>query len=180
MLDPFFEEKGYATSSEFSRFCAPTVPLARLKTRIFTRSDKFEIPVEISHYGQAPITAAASWKITDAAGRTLAGGNFDEREIPLGRSTRLGTITADPSKFPVPSACRLEVSGPGFANDWNFWVYPDPAAPPGPSNVEIHTAWPAARKSLAPASGCSFSPTPQTSRGTARRSTASRCSGTAR
>ncbi|MEO7101416.1 MAG: discoidin domain-containing protein [Luteolibacter sp.] len=149
LLDPFFEEKGYASAKEFSRFCSPTVPLARLRTRIFSSSDKFEIPVEISHYGKVSIKAAAVWKITDATGKTLIDGKFDEREIPLGKGTALGTITADLSQFPFPCACRLEVSGPGFANDWNFWVYPSAQKSTMPENVEIHTTWAAAEKSLA-------------------------------
>lgn len=160
LLDPFFEEKGYANAKEFSRFCAPTVPLARLKTPVFTSNDKFEIPVEISHYGQTPIKAAATWKITDAAGTTITEGKFDEREIPLGRSTPLGTITEDLSKFPSPSACRLEVSGPGLANDWNFWVFPSTAPPPDPDNVEIHTTWPAAENALAAGKRVLFLPRP--------------------
>ena len=160
LLDPFFEEKGYATAKEFSRFCAPTVPLARLKTRIFTSSDKFEIPVEISHYGQAPIKTAAVWKITDAAGKTLIEGKFDKREIPLGKGTALGTVTADLSTFPAPCACRLEVSGPGFANDWNFWVYPAAVESTTPANVEIHTTWPDAEKALAAGRRVLFLPRP--------------------
>ena len=160
LLDPFFEEKGYATAKQFSRFCAATVPLARLKTRIFTSTDKFEIPVEISHYGQAPIKAASLWKITDAAGKVITEGKFDEREIPLGRGTALGTVTADLSKFPAPCVCRLEVSGPGFANDWNFWVYPATTEPAPPANVEIHTAWAAAEMALAAGKRVLFLPRP--------------------
>ena len=160
LLDPFFEEKGYATAKDFSRFCAPTVPLARLKTRVFTASDKFEIPVEISHYGLAPIKTAALWKITDAAGKVITEGKFAERDIPLGKGTVLGTVQADLSKFPAPCACRLEVSGPGFANDWNFWVYPSSAQPTTPDSVEIHTAWSAAEKALAAGKRVLFLPRP--------------------
>lgn len=160
LLDPFFEEKGYATAKEFSRFCAPTVPLARLKTRVFTSSDKFEIPVEISHYGKAPIQTAAVWKITDASGKLLAEGAFPAREIPLGRGTQLGTVVADLTKFPSPSACRLEVSGPGFANDWNFWVYPAAAEAAAPASVEIATHWPAAQAALAAGKRVLFLPRP--------------------
>jgi beta-galactosidase len=149
MLDPFFEEKGYATAREFSRFCAPTVPLARLRTRLFSINDKFEIPVEISHYGKAPIQTAAAWKISDSSGKILLEGRFDERAVPLGKGTVLGTIKADLSKFPAPCACRLEVSGPEFANDWKFWVYPAAGAPTTPGNVEILRDWPAAEKALA-------------------------------
>ncbi len=149
LLDPFFEEKGYASAADFRKFCSPTVPLARLQSRVFTIADKFEIPVEISHYGQTPIKTAALWKIRDATGKTIVEGKFDEREIPLGKGTALGIVSADLSKFPTPSACHLEVSGPGFSNDWNFWVYPTEAARDAPANVEIHTTWPDAEKALA-------------------------------
>ena len=36
VLDPFWEEKGYITAKEYSRFCNATVPLARLSKRVFT------------------------------------------------------------------------------------------------------------------------------------------------
>ncbi|MEO5712946.1 MAG: discoidin domain-containing protein [Luteolibacter sp.] len=148
LLDPFFEEKGYATAADFRKFCSPTVPLARLKARVFTSTDQFEIPVEISHYGPTPIKTVAVWKITDAAGKVITEGKFEEREIPLGKGTPLGTVTADLSKFPTPCACRLEVSGSGFANDWNFWVYPAETASGAPATVEIHTTWPDAERAL--------------------------------
>ena len=40
VLDPFWEEKGYVTTQEFSRFCNSTVPLARLNRRGFTANER--------------------------------------------------------------------------------------------------------------------------------------------
>ena len=34
VLDPFWDEKGYVTAEEYSRFCNATVPLARLAKRV--------------------------------------------------------------------------------------------------------------------------------------------------
>lgn len=149
LLDPFWEEKGYVTAAEFRKFCAATVPLARFRTRVFTDRDKFEIPVEISHYGQSPIKAAARWKILGAGGKLLLEGTFEEKEILLGKGTVLGTVNADLSKIMAPARCRLEVSGPGFLNDWNFWVYPAAGEPDAPVGVEIHREWTLAAKALA-------------------------------
>ena len=42
LLDAFWEPKGYATPEEFKEFCNTTVPLARLRQRIFTTADAFE------------------------------------------------------------------------------------------------------------------------------------------
>ncbi|MFT4177129.1 MAG: discoidin domain-containing protein [Luteolibacter sp.] len=158
LLDPFFEEKGYVTAKEFLRFCSETIPLARLEKRVFTVDDRFEVPVEISHYGKEPIEAAATWKITDAAGKTLVSGEFEKREIPLGKGTQLGTVTVDLAKLPAPSSYRLEVSGPGFANDWNFWVYPKAGEVETPETVEIHTRWADAEKALAEGKRVLFRP----------------------
>ncbi len=59
LLDAFWEPKSCATAAEFRRFCGPTVPLARLTRRVFTPADPFEAPVEIAHYGPAPLTNAS-------------------------------------------------------------------------------------------------------------------------
>ncbi len=150
LLDPFFEEKGYARAEDFKRFCAPTVPLARLRQRVFTDRDKLEIPVEIYHYGQAPLKQVATrWTVKDAAGKLLASGDFAKRTIPLGKGTPLGTVKLDLSKFPSPSACRLEVVGDGFANSWNFWVNPDSREVTLPNGVRMTSSWPDAEKALA-------------------------------
>ena len=57
VVDAFWKPKSYVTARQFSRFCGPTVPLARMHNHVFRNSDIFDVDVEIAHYGPAPLTA---------------------------------------------------------------------------------------------------------------------------
>ena len=141
LLDAFWEPKGYATADEFKQFCNTTVPLARLRQRVFTTADAFEVDVELAHFGAEPIeNAMAVWRIASTQGE------WAPRTIPIGKNFPLGKISVDLSKFEAreyklvvtvaPASFfspvdRKIVPGPGvvrgvtyFENDWNFWVYP--------------------------------------------------------
>ena len=144
LLDAFWEPKGYATADEFKQFCNTTVPLARLRQRVFTTADAFEVDVELAHFGAEPIeNAMAVWRIAGP----MAQGEWEPRTIPIGKNFPLGKISVDLSKFQAPGEYKLVVTvapasffspvdrkivpGPGvvrgvtyFENDWNFWVYP--------------------------------------------------------
>jgi hypothetical protein len=39
VLDPFWQPKGYITAAEYSRFCGPVVPFARMKKLVFTSDE---------------------------------------------------------------------------------------------------------------------------------------------
>jgi beta-galactosidase len=101
ILDPFWEEKGYATAKEFRRFNSETVPLARLYKRTFKADEKFEVDVEIAHFGEKPLeNAVPYWKILDEKGRVIQSAELmTERTIPIGKNITLGKITADLKKL---------------------------------------------------------------------------------
>ena len=144
LLDPFWDPKVYVTADEFRKFSNATVPLARLRSRIFTLADTFEVDVELAHYGPEPIERGlAVWKI---AGTSFKG-EWSARTIPIGKNFPLGKISVDLSKLRAPAELELQVTvgpeslfhpvtrqiieGPNairgvtyFENDWNFWVYP--------------------------------------------------------
>ncbi|HEU4391445.1 MAG TPA: glycoside hydrolase family 2 TIM barrel-domain containing protein, partial [Blastocatellia bacterium] len=127
LLDAFWEPKNYVAAREFRRFCNTTVPLARLKTRVFTAADRFEADVEVAHYGAEPIlNAAAIWRIVDAGGSIIANGDWPARTIPVGKNIALGKVMVDLSKLTAPGSYKLIVGieGTEFENDWTFWVYP--------------------------------------------------------
>jgi len=152
LLDPFWEEKGYVTAPEWRRFCAPTVPLARLTQRVFTTADKLEAAVDVAHYGAQPLRDAAfAWEIRDGADRTLARGDWPMRTLPIGRSRLEGAIAFDLAGVKAPQACRLIVrGGVKIENDWRFWVYPAAQGQVSePSGVKVTRSWQEAEKSLA-------------------------------
>ena len=139
VLDPFWESKGYITPAEFRRFCNSTVPLARLRKRIFTTEEKLEADIEAAHFGPEPLLdASVSWELREDGGSTVEAGKLRNHDLPLGNGILLGSISLDLNKVPAPARYRLAVKiGPGsyvaahsrhkppaFENDWDVWVYP--------------------------------------------------------
>jgi hypothetical protein len=123
------------------------VPLARLRQRVFTTADTFDVDVEIAHYGAKPLeNVKGVWHFS--AGGVEFQGEWEPKTIPIGKNISLGKISIDLSRLKlVPSEGKLVVTvgptsffgainrriipGPGvvrgvtyFENDWNFWVYP--------------------------------------------------------
>jgi hypothetical protein len=144
MLDAFWEPKSYIKEEDFVVFCNATVPLARLRQRVFTTTDTLDVDIELAHYGPEPIEKGmAVWKIPNTRFR----GQWEPRTIPIGKNYSFGKITADLSKVFAPQEYKLVVTvapesffspvsreivpGPKvkrgvtyFENEWKFWVYP--------------------------------------------------------
>ena len=144
LLDPFWESKVYVTAEEFKKFSNATVPLARLRQRVFTTADVLDVDVEVAHYGPEPIERGLGvWKI---AGTSFKG-EWAARTIPIGKNFPLGKITVDLFKLLAPGEYKLVVTvAPEslfnpvtrnivegekavrgvtyFENEWNFFVYP--------------------------------------------------------
>ena len=78
VLDAFWEEKGYISPEEYSRFCNATVPLARLSKLIFTNNDTLKASVEVAHYGSSPLqNATTGWTLRDTEGNILQSGQWN-------------------------------------------------------------------------------------------------------
>jgi hypothetical protein len=163
LLDAFWESKGYAAPEEFRRFCNATVPLARLKSRVFTTADAFDVDVEIAHYGDAPIAnAVPMWRIVDDRGRAVAGEQWPARTIPRGKNIALGKVTADLSKLKAPQACELVVSlkDTTIENSWNFWLYPARVDGSTAKDVLVTGSWDEAEAKLTAGGKVLFLPRP--------------------
>ena len=123
VLDAFWEEKGYITAAEYKRFCSETVPLARMKKRVFTNKEPFFADIEVAHFGANTLSdVTPKWQIKDAKGNVVKKGELSQTNIGWG-NVQLGTIEYP---FETNSAAQynLEVEVNGFANDWDFWVFP--------------------------------------------------------
>jgi len=161
LLDPFWQSKGYTTPEEFKTFCNQVVPLARLKQRVFTTADKFNVPLEAANFSAGPLTnALVTWAIRDGNGKIVQQGTNGSGDIPLGKGFSLGTISADLSSLAAPAQYQLEVSivqppkrffrwHAQFKNDWNFWLYPARIPNVASANVLITSSWSEAAKRLA-------------------------------
>ena len=88
VLDPFWDSKGYVTPAEYHRFCGATVPLARLPKRVFTADEPAEIPLELVHFGPAPLTNVwPVFKLVADNGRDVLPGPHWPARYPPRRST---------------------------------------------------------------------------------------------
>ncbi|MBI5396625.1 MAG: discoidin domain-containing protein [Verrucomicrobia bacterium] len=115
VLDPFWEEKGYVTSAEYSRFCNATVPLARLGKRVFTTDEKLETDIEVAHFGRAPLeNAVTTWKLVNDDGKVVASGELSAKTIPVNNGTALGSVSVELKNVPAPALYKLVVSVEGF------------------------------------------------------------------
>lgn len=129
VLDPFWDDKGYVTSTEYRRFCAPTVPLARMHSRVAVSGAPFPFTVDVAHFGRAAIEEAEiGWRVMRTDGALLAQGAFRPRSIPLGNAP-LGLSAAPVLSADEACSARLTIgirhAGRLLAeNDWDLWVYP--------------------------------------------------------
>jgi hypothetical protein len=140
ILDAFWDSKGYIKPQEHHYYCCETVPLARMKKRIWTTDEKFVADIEIAHFGPAPIqNTAPTWFITYADGRKVTSGRLARTTIPLGNGTELGKIKVDLAHIAVPAKLVLTVliEGTPFKNSWDIWVYPAKLEPKPSSGVLI-------------------------------------------
>jgi hypothetical protein len=138
ILNAFWEQKGYTSPEEFRRFCAPTVPLARITKRLWTHGENLAARIELAHFGASDLTrCAAEWTLTDDHGKLIGKGSLPVMDVPAGGLTTLGTIHVDLDRVKTPARVNLAVSIPKtrVVNDWNLWVYPD--TPPEPVGGEV-------------------------------------------
>jgi beta-galactosidase len=153
LLDAFWESKSYVTPEEFRQFSNTTVPLARLKDRVYTTADTLQTEVEVAHYGPRPLADAnAKWQIVSDSGKVVASGDLGVRPIARGKNIPLGTVSVELAKLAAPARYKLVVELHGattFRNEWNFWVYPAQVDAAAPATVLVTSAWPEAEVRLA-------------------------------
>lgn len=138
VLDPFWEQKGYITAEEYSRFCSETVPLARMSKRVYSTDESFEAAIEIAHFGkQAMSDPSIEWKIGTDWDMVFAEGSFNVKEIKLGNHQALGNIQVPLGEIRYPVKLNLEVRVNQYANSWDFWVYPADQSPLEENGVHV-------------------------------------------
>ena len=141
VLNPFWREKGYVDAAEFSRFCGPTVVLARLPKRVFGNRETLRAQIDVAHSGARALGAATVYWRLESSGRVLDQGEFPVAAVAQGTGVPLGAIDVKLGGIERAAKCRL-VAGlrsPQLAapveNDWDVWVYPDAPEATGPVKV---------------------------------------------
>ncbi len=133
ILNALWQEKGYMTAGEFSRFCNSTVPLARLPKFVYKNTDTLTADVELYHYGKTSLhQATIEWTLRDDAHNTIAGGVFPPMDIPIGSPIPIGKIETRLMNIHKATHVKLEVGirNTTYSNSWDCWVYPTHINPP--------------------------------------------------
>jgi hypothetical protein len=124
VLDAFWEEKGYISPEEYSRFCNSTVPLARLEKLIFTEGETLKAEIEVAHFGPQPLKGVnPEWNIAHND-NFVAQGTLGQTDVFIGNTISLGEIVYEFQKENLPRKLTLTVKINDFSNSWDIWVYP--------------------------------------------------------
>jgi len=124
VLDPFWEEKGYISPEEYSRFCNATVPLVRLGKLIFIEGETMTANIEVAHFGEKPLQSISpKWQLTED-GETISEGTLDQQDIPIGNAIQLGKVAYRFENKDKPRKLNFKISVEKFENSWDIWVYP--------------------------------------------------------
>jgi hypothetical protein len=144
VLDAFWDEKGYVTPEEYSRFCSETVPLARLSKMIYQTSETFSADVEFAHFGSEPLKGVTVyWKLVTANNNTaVAQGKWNNVTLGLGNNQKVGNVVYKLGGLSVPAKLKFVVGieGSKYENDWEVWVYPSALKMPS-TDIVVATKW---------------------------------------
>jgi hypothetical protein len=128
VLNSFFESKGYVTPEEFRMFCSETVPLARMKKRVFSSNESFEANIEVANFGENPLEKpSVICEIINTNNEVLYKTSFTKDEIGIGNC-----IPVDSVRFPLKNisgaqklTLKVAIEKTSYKNSWDFWVYPE-------------------------------------------------------
>lgn len=151
ILDAFWESKGYVTPEEFRKFCAPVVPLAWLKKRVFTTEEKLEADIGLANFGGEILTnALICWEVRDAKGKVVGYCPSNSLStIPVGYKGKRLDFNLSLNNLPAPAAYKLVARVNSLENEWNFWLYPPQINESKANDVIITRNWNEADKNLA-------------------------------
>lgn len=122
MLDAFWQEKGFIVESEFSAYCASTVPLLETERFTWSTTERFCGKVLVSHFG-ADTEAEVAWSLAHSSGLVPTTGTMGpvtlvagERTPPIELEIPLGEL--------LPGKYKLTVSVENLGtNSWYLWVF---------------------------------------------------------
>ncbi len=126
VLNVHWQEKGYATSADWTQFCAPVVPLALFPRFVYANTDTLVVPVQVYNASDGPVLSAQTiYSIKDGAGSVVAAGVLSDAHLPVGKNNAVGVVRFPLNRILEPSKLTLRVQiGSDICNSWEFWVYP--------------------------------------------------------
>lgn len=133
VLDPFWENKGYALPEEFRKFNSQTVLLARISSYCCKNTETLSIPVEICHFGKKALEHQdVVWTLTaegtGQASNILCRGTFRDISVPVAKNIQAGILELDFSVIHKNTKTILTLSMGTVENCWTIHVFAEQAA----------------------------------------------------
>lgn len=131
ILDAFWEDKGLVSPEKFRESCAPVVLLACLPKRTFRPEETLEVEFDIYHFGPEALKGKrVNWTLADEGGYVIGKGALKQKTVEPSTVDSLGRITCP--LVAVTKACKLTLRAElgDVKNEWDIWVYPQPADMP--------------------------------------------------
>lgn len=123
ILDAFMDSKGLVSSNEWRHFCSEIVPLAKMSSRIWRRSDTFSAQICIAHYGEKDLNETCFWSLLNEQGMEVVKGELPRRVIEQGGLRDLGDIQVELSSIDGNQRLTLHLQVGKYSNDYPIWVY---------------------------------------------------------
>jgi hypothetical protein len=125
VLNPFWEDKGYITAKEYSRFCNSVVPLARFSKMVWLNNEQLIVPVEIANFGETAMkNTVINWAIKNEKGEVLYKGIINAPNIEIGNGMKAGEIRTSLSNIEDAGKVTFSVQVGKYENSWEIFVYP--------------------------------------------------------
>ncbi len=125
VLNAFWEEKGYVSPEEFSRFCNYTVPLARIQKMVLNSTDTLKAFIEIAHFGADDLEdAACRVLLSTADSAVLYDEQFSSIRVLTGSLTEVHRLEFPLSNIKIATSMTLSVTVGDHENSWDLWAYP--------------------------------------------------------
>lgn len=145
VLNVFWKEKGYCSATDWTRFCAPVVPIAKFPRFTFTNSDTLKVDVEVYNaYKETLHNVRSTYDIRTEENLEVAHGILSDKDVLIGKNMELGKIAVPlnnivkPTKLTLFVACKPEnETGLPIENRWDFWVYPKTDVMPKAKDIYI-------------------------------------------
>lgn len=123
ILDAFMDSKGICEPEYFKGFCAPVVPLAKMKSRCWASNQTMQIGIALANYEEADWNSPLQWKIASDDGLWNRSGSM-QRGVAQGAVDSIGQITLPLNDRVRATHLTLTLTTGKYSNQYSLWVYP--------------------------------------------------------
>lgn len=123
ILDAFMDSKGICEPEYFNGFCAPVVPLAKMKSRCWASNETMHIDIALSNYEESDWNKAVKWNLVSDDGRWNRSGSV-KSIVAQGQTQSVGEINLPLDNIVQATHLTLTLVAGKYSNKYNFWVYP--------------------------------------------------------